>query len=143
MPAAGQPRSTLPIKGKLKDPSTIFEVYELAKSGMGVQRIAEILGVNIKSFKVWKRRDPMVANAIKAGRDAAIRAADGEGFLDFVYKRMGKENRQIWEEIMAIDQKGASKAESRAKIEALFKGKSVRIRQNLFLHAVEIGRAHV
>ncbi len=110
----------------------IFRVYELAKTGMTESKMAKVLGISLPTFRVWETKKKVFRMAVRRGR-RYYKKRNGESFTfrDYVYKRLPKDVRKVWEEINQLD-KSKSGVE---KIESLLVKRGKRIRQHLFFYA--------
>jgi len=112
--------------------SMYVTAYTLAKSGLKESQMAQALGISLATFHSWEKKKKDFADAIKKGRkEYRGRNNKTASFGDYVYKRLPRELRLVWNRICKLDeQKGGLE-----KIEAILDKKGKRVRQQLFLHA--------
>lgn len=110
--------------------SYVFKAYELAKAGFSDKRIAEGMGITQVTLRSWRDKFPIMADAIEEGRTKRG-LKGGETFIEYVYKQLPEELRAIWVEIERIEDEELGPG----RIEELFRDKSMRVRQHLFIHA--------
>ena len=113
-----------------------FQIYDMAKTGMGRDNIAQAVGVNPTTLKAWMKTHPEVEAAVRLGRGVARGPNATAEFFDFVYKRMSREQQELWDEMHAIDRDKDERHVARKKLEKLFRGRDTRFRQSMFLHAL-------
>lgn len=127
----------MPAKGTRPrfKPEYYVRIYELSREGLSYQQIATALGVTKMTLLNWRNDDEAVRDAIKKGRSPTTLTKGGkevgETFSDFVYKRLPKKLRKIWNEMRAADrEKNGEK-----KLELILRGRGTRTKQHLFAHA--------
>lgn len=127
----------MPAKGTRPKFSNSYYIkaYELAKSALSNTEIANALGINKGTLKLWLKTDEAFRDAIRKGRQSVRGTEDtGVGFLDYVYGRLPKKIRRLWDRLqLAEKSKNPEK-----KIEALLAEKGKRTRQWLFVHALVV-----
>lgn len=107
--------------------------YEYAKQGMSVKAMAEAMGVARITFRGWLKDKPTFKMAISMGRSAAKKSnGDTFNFQDYVYKRLDKKLRKVWDKMREFEEE----KNGMAKVEALLEKKGKRVRQALFIHAL-------
>jgi hypothetical protein len=112
----------------------VFQVYEMSRSGMSERAMAEALGVNRMTFRLWRERHPMFQEAIKKGQKAI--APNGKiSFQDYVYKQLPEHIQKVWDQLSAIEAfaKGGPTA---PHIERVLGPHGVNVRKYLFIHAL-------
>jgi len=114
------------------DDSFYNKAYKLARSGLKETQLAKALGIALPTFRSWLRKKKAFKTAIQDGRKE-YRGKNNEtaSFGDYVYKRLSKELRLVWNKINKLDKKKKGLEE----IEAILDRKGKRVRQQLFLHA--------
>jgi len=107
-------------------------VYNLARMGLKETQLAKALGISLPTFRSWERKKDAFKSAIQKGRkEYRGRNNKTASFGDYVYNRLPKELRLIWNKINRLDKKPKGLEE----IEAILDRKGKRVRQQLFLHA--------
>jgi len=110
----------------------IIEAYNLARGGMKERKIAEILGVSFHTFLIWEnKKNPFRLSIQKGRKEYRGKNNKTASFRDYVYKRLPRELRLIWNRINKLDKRKGGLE----KIEAILDRKGKRVRQQLFLHA--------
>jgi len=110
----------------------ILTAYDLARTGLSDSKIAENLGVQFATLREWTKRYSLLALAIKKGREIVKEDSGTVTFADYVYKRLPEDLQELWDDI----QECSREKNGIKRIEALFKGRGLRARQHLFIHAV-------
>lgn len=113
--------------------SHYLAAYKLAKSGMPDSRIATALGVSLRVFQGWLKKKPALVQALEDGRGKTGKSE----FKDYVYGRLPKSLRELWDKIVEIEE--SSPDDHEEAVEKLFEGRGVRARQQLYLYAVAHG----
>lgn len=111
----------------------LVPIYELARSGMKNTTIARTLGTNLATFKLWMRKYPVLAQALKQAREAISSSIeDGGSFRNYVYKRLPSKVKDYWDKLFALeeDPKGMVKQIN------ILNSCSKNIRQHLFFFAL-------
>jgi len=106
--------------------------YELARSGLSDNKIAEAMGVSLGTLRDWRIEFPAFTNAIRRGKAFATKQNGTVTFRDYVYKRLPPDLRELWDKINACERH----TNGIQKIEALFAEQGLRARQHLFLYAL-------
>jgi len=110
----------------------ILEVYHLAKSGLKESQIAKVMGVSLPTFRAWEIKKKAFKTSLQKGRKAyRNRKNKTANFADYVYKRLPKELRRVWNRINKLDKKKGGLE----MVEAILGKAGKKIRQQLFLHA--------
>jgi hypothetical protein len=107
-----------------------IQIFQLARSGLSDEKIAEAIGYSLIQFRRRKRKDPALKDAIQQGRNADVPASDQ--FKDYVYSKLPEELRWVWDEIMSFQETD----NAIAKMEELMRDKGKRVKQRLFLYAL-------
>lgn len=112
-------------------PSYYVKIYELSREGMSLTQIAGALGVDKRTLRAWRDKDPAVKEALRKGK--SIRDSNrGETFSDYVYKRLPEHLKELWDEMRAADrEKNPEKS-----IELMISKHGKRTKQLLFVHAL-------
>lgn len=103
--------------------------YRFASEGLSRRKIAKALGVSIHTFTDWYKAKPALRDAI-----AQARRPNGDtlSFQDYVYKRLPRRLKKVWDR---INKAGNSKS-AQERVEALLEGTGRTARQHLFLYAL-------
>lgn len=115
-----------------------IQAYELARAGMSDKKISKMLDVDYSIFKKWKRRHPILAEAVKRGKDVNGQL-NGDGIKDYIYNRLSPELQRLWEKINACE----DIPNGIRRIEELLRDQGKRARQHLFVHALIAGNFSV
>jgi len=110
----------------------IIEVYDLARSGMSGNKIAQVLGVAVPTFNKWVKNKKPFRLAFQTGRKK-YKKANGKtpNFRDYIFERLPYDLRKVWHRINKLD-KAKSGME---KIEAILAQRGKSVRQHLFVYA--------
>lgn len=113
------------------------KAFRLAGDGLPDRDIAAALGVPMKVFALWLGRKPALREGL-----AEARKAKGEGYADFrsfVYEKLPRKARELWDELDAADRLPDVDRGKRAKrmgaMEMIDKAPA-QMQQSLFLHAL-------
>lgn len=131
----------MPAKGSTPKFRNSYYVkgYQLAASGLSDTEIAQALGVNKGTLKAWKKSNKDFAESIAKGRSTHNPDSKGTSFLDYVYGRLPKKIRRLWNELQLAETcKNPEK-----KIELLLADKGRRTRQWLFIHSLVVANFHL
>lgn len=107
-------------------------IYQLACQGLNNKQISQALGVPYETFKFWKREKSTVQFALKEARGKVSRAYKGETFLEYVYKQLSPEMKEVYDKICAC----YKEKNGQARIRALLAGKGTKARQYLYMHSL-------
>lgn len=110
-------------------PEYYLEAYTHAKQGASNRQIAKLLGVQVITFRNWRKEDPAFQAALDKGRGGKDRKEDV--FIDYVERHLPARLRELWNKIFAYN-----KEKKIRKIECLLLRKGLRTRQRLFIHAL-------
>lgn len=124
------------LKKKWND-GIYVRAYIHAKDGSSTNEIANSLGVKLQTFQRWVTENPFLAEAVKLGRQGSEDKPNT--FQEYVYNRLPKHLRNLWEQIMEVHKK----PNSVAKIEHILKGHGKIARQHLFIHALTASNFNV
>jgi len=113
--------------------------YELARSGISEQRMAQALGVAVSTLRKWKTNKPALADAIKRGKGSLDDNTPTQTFQQYIYQKLPEHLMQLYNEIEACE----SESNGIQKVEALLSKHGKRARQHLFLHALVSGNFNV
>lgn len=129
---AGKKKTAEP-KRAMWSPILLVRVYRLARLGMCDSDICKELGVSRQTFHRWIREKPELAEAM---RMAEKERSEGETLPEWIYRQISPELREVWDQVRAWhrEENGV------LKIEMLLADKGVRVRQQLFLHALCVCR---
>lgn len=116
-------------------PAYYVRVYEMAKTGMPEKAIAESLGVLPVTFLKWKKRHPDLVEILEEARK---KNSEQETFNDYLYGRLPKRLRAVWDRILRYEEKYKKNPHKMPieRIEALLADNGKQARQQLFLHAL-------
>jgi len=109
----------------------ILTTYELAHKGYTQNQIAQLLGTTAQGFVHWKKRHPLLREALRRGWRGRIRSSTFS-LREYIYGRLAPELQAIWNKIMAWERED----NGIAKVEALLRQQGKFARQSLFLHAL-------
>lgn len=112
--------------------------YELARDGLGLDEIGEVLGVSPSGFRGWLNENEALRKAIKEGRAAkeGRNAKALKGYTEYVYKRLSPEVKAIWDRIVEGEEHGDGGWNPDAVEAALGPfASSKKVRQHLWVHA--------
>ena len=115
----------------------LFRAYALAASGLTETKIAGVLGVSVSTLMVWERKKKLFRMALKEGR-RKNKGDDGVvfSFNDYVYKRLSKPMKRVWERINALDKANVGVE----KIERILAEGGKTMRQHLFFYAWTVSK---
>lgn len=108
----------------------LLTIYDMVKAGANDSKIAGVLGIQRKTLYIWRRDREEVRQAYKEAK--AKQVNNTTTFKDFVYNRLSKRLQLAWQELSACERE----QNPHKRIEALFRRKGVRVRQQLFVHAL-------
>lgn len=114
-------------KSKL-DTRMLLKIYDLAKQGLTDNSIARGIGMQFSYFTIWKRKHVKLRIVLKCGRKFS---KDKGGFLRYVFNRLSPEMKEVWKELVKLNEKNAS-----AQIEALLEENGEVFRQHMFIHSL-------
>lgn len=129
----------MPKKGVTRFKEEYYvRAYEMAKDGLGVDEIGEVLGVSHMGMRQWLEKFPALKSAVQRGRDAArgrhTRAL--KRYTDYVYGRLAPEVKAIWDKMVEGEEHGDGKWNPDTVEAALGPfASSKKVRQHLFVHA--------
>jgi len=134
MPAKAEPRKNT----KWRDEHYVV-AHSMATAGHTDADIAGTLGVSPDCLKRWRVTRPALNNIIKAARHAKSGPMSGAlgthnhalTFRDYVYRQLPPDLAGVWNEL-EICSRGKL---ARERVEAMFEGHGVRVRQQLFIYA--------
>lgn len=110
-------------------PILLLDLYRLARLGMTDDDICVHLRVSRQGLWKWRKERPEVQEALSKAREE--REAEGS-FPDWVYSRLSPELKAVWDDI----RKWERAKNGVARIEAMLCDQGLRVRQQLFLHAL-------
>jgi len=111
--------------------SNYVKAFELARTGLGDNKIAAALGVTATTFRKWRDRRPAFKEAIEHGRKINAKQADHD-FRSYIFNRLPKRLRKLWKKINRCE----TAKNGMERIEALLADAGKRARQHLFLYAL-------
>ena len=120
----------------------LVDIYILARAGSTVAQIADALGVGESTIEgPWKVAHPEIQYAMDKAREAIKedrikdkfpdKEKDGT-FADYVYGRLSPNLKEVWDNIIFW----SDHANGPEKVEAILEKKGVRMRQQLWVHAM-------
>lgn len=129
--ATKKPKTTVPAKPKGKTVSTEFLLlfYDACIREKSPIAVAKILDISKTTLVAWVKKFPVLRTA-RAIADNKRETA--YTFSDYIHKHLSEEAQSIWDDIKFWDD--ADNATS--KVRAILEGKTKRIRQELFIHAL-------
>lgn len=110
-----------------------LDIVELARSGLTNRSISKTLGVSNESLRIWLRDKPDLDVMVRRIRED--KRTNESSFQNYVYKRLPKNLKKLWDEINSWE-KSENTAE---KMEAIFKENGKFVRQQLYIHALICG----
>ncbi len=121
------------MKSKLWNDRFIIDAYELAREGRSDEDIRKVFGISNPTFWNWKKRRPLLKEALERGR--RISGGDrytGETLRSYVFGRLPDDLKKTWNEINRLD-RARSGTEA---VEAILAERGKRARQHLLLYAI-------
>lgn len=115
-----------------------LDSYRLAQDGMPDNEIARTLGIPLPLWRLWVGKK----KALREGLAKARAVQPGSSYADFksfVYEKLPRRVRELWDELDAADQlpvQDGTKKKRRKKVLELIESGPVRWQQSLFLHAL-------
>lgn len=120
------------MKTKFK-PWHYVQVYLFAREGKKVTAIARAIGVTPMTLRSWIEKDKGMKEVYqKAKKEHEVSLNRKSGLEDYFYKRLPPHLQMLWDELIAFDEANSGPE----SYELLYKGKSPRIQQHLFVHAL-------
>lgn len=114
---------------KVVEPRFLIDFYDACLREPKFSKVAAIYDTSIGGLQVWMEKHP----ELKLAKQLADERREQKNTLaGYVFQRLSPDAREIWEEIQFWD--GADSAYE--KIESILSGKSVQLRQELFIHAL-------
>lgn len=119
-------------------PDVYVEAYRLARQGLSLTKMAEVLGVEYQTFSNWRKKYPTLDRSIAKGREEAGRVggsgpgSQSDNWRKFIFNRLPKHLRKVWKRVNACDEYVALPA----RVEALLDDCGETGRKHLFLHAL-------
>lgn len=101
--------------------------HQLSRQGKSNNQIAEALNVSEDTFVKWLMQRPALKEAVDSGR-----VESEDSFADFVYRHLPEDLRDLWEEIVQLDEEN----DPLRRIEKLMAKKGETVQQHLFLYAL-------
>ena len=120
-------RNSAPLKYRPEHP---FRIYQLARDGYSLSRIAEAIGIRLDTLTYWRDNFPEIQAALDTAK--TDREAGGTSVKEWVYGRLPDDLKDLWDRIAAV----AEEDSGVAAVEAVLSDKGERVRQHLFLHAL-------
>lgn len=123
----------MPVKGsKPKWKNAYYvRIYRLSSQGLKDAQIAENIGVKKSTFRLWKKTDAAVRDALTQGRTIPSGKV-ANTLKDFVYQRLPKELKPLWDSICEADEE----PNGEKRLELLTRNCGRRQKQHLWLHAL-------
>lgn len=115
-----------------------IKIYELTLEGLGRRRVSEVLGVGLSVLRYWYDTKPALRWAIERAREKRLHQkaqkeeSTTEAFFEYCYKRLPEALHATWDRVAALGKEGSPKE----RVDELFEGQGVRVRQHLFVHAM-------
>lgn len=105
------------------------KAFRLAQEGKTNTRIARVLGIASKTFRKYLKQKPALKAALDAGRgsEGGVRT-----FQEYVFNRLNPELQDTWNRIQAWEKA----PDGYERTQALLERRGMRVRQDLFLHAL-------
>lgn len=110
-------------------PILLVSIYRHAKVGIPEHGIATLLGINLNTWKVWKKKHPSIQEALELGRKED---KCGGNWHEFIYNRLSPDVRELWDKIQEYDEL----PNGVVQIERLLNTHGKFVRQQLFLYAL-------
>lgn len=110
-------------------PILLVSIYRHAKTGLPEHGIATVLGINLNTWKVWKKKYPSIKEALELGRTEHKHGGD---WHQFIYDRLSPDVRELWDKINEYDQY----PNGVVQIEKILQTHGKYVRQQLFLYAL-------
>lgn len=114
------------------DPEYYVTVYEQARAGSKLPKIARILKIKVATLKTWLTVDLTLKSALRRGRAAS---AAGETLAGHIYGRLDPSAKRIWTELTR-ESGGDDDEAPEVRAERLLAGTNRALRQQLFLHSL-------
>lgn len=125
-----------------------YLIYDLALKGLSNFKISKELGVNYqtlqrwvhspKSIKITTPDGDVIKNLLEKARKPVKRDESTKTFLDFIYKRLPDDLKDLWEELNEcdmVDEDGKMNKNGEKRRKDLLEMAGKRARQHLFLYA--------
>jgi hypothetical protein len=129
------------VKSKKKPPTGLpkarwrliylVTAYRYTRMGMTEDEVAAAMGTNKMTLWRWGQRIPELNEAMELARKEI---KDKDAFRDWVYSRMAPPLKALWDQIGVIEEGGGRNPI--VEIERILQDAGVRVRQELFLHAL-------
>jgi hypothetical protein len=137
-----KPKARVPYGDKHWKDEFFLEAYKLSRSGHSDAEIAQTLGVGRSVFERWRRSKPTLQKALDEGRSLVQKK---EEEVDRLYNRLPPELQDVWDRVMRcqVEPKDEdkdvirSKRRLRIRIDQEINRLSLRMKQQLYLHALE------
>lgn len=108
-------------------PRNYWRAYQFATQGHSDNDMARLLGCRLYDFKAWMVRYPAFKEAVEEGRAQFSRPAGS-----YIYDRLSPEAQRTYDELLRVE----DHPNALAKLEALFRGQGVRMRQLMFIQSL-------
>lgn len=115
-------------KSKGWNDSYYVKSFRLAQEGKTDTRISKILGIHVKTFKKYVKTKP----ALKAALEAARGTGGVATFHEYVFNRLDPNLQETWNRIKEWE----TAKDGYQRTIALLDRRGMRVRQDLFLHAL-------
>lgn len=116
------------------DPTIPIDVYQLALDGYNDLQISGALGVTYTRFQAWRGKYKAVRAALERAREIRKKNSnkqDKGAFANYVFQKLPSHLKKLWNDIMAV-------GDDLDAIDAIFRKKGIRARQQLYLHALTV-----
>lgn len=110
-------------------PILLISIYRHAKVGLPEHGIAAVLGIQLNTWKAWKKKFPEITEALELGRTEHKHGGD---WHQFIYDRLSPDVRELWDKIEEYDQY----PNGVVQIEKILSTHGKLVRQQLFLYAL-------
>lgn len=122
----------MPVLKAVWKPEWYVRVYEMARDGMSVRAVKEVLGVSDRAWKKRWRSDPALRDAAKRGRECR-RGGDGAFMTGYVFKHLSPELHKAYRE---LDRVFEVEDHPERFVEAILTPFGDRARKALYIHAL-------
>lgn len=113
------------------------KVYRLAHTGASKVDCANALGVTVSTFHAWLKQYPSLQTAYASGARDGTNTTTTAELGSYVYQRLDPALQAIWDGMREAYNDNATGYQ---RVEALLRGRDLRVRQYLFIHAYVAGQ---
>jgi hypothetical protein len=114
-------------------PIYLIRIYRMARLGLTDDEIVKSLKISRMTLHRWTKEKPELKEALGMARQEL---SDGESFPHWIYDRLSPDLKKIWDKIRQWDKEECGVN----KIELMLQDAGKHVRQQLFLHALCVGR---